>query len=113
MCRHRFGVLNDLLLQLRSEGVEDVHIVGLNGIEYAGRDVSGMIDGRVLPWVQDTAEQHVWESWKVFIRDLFVLDRDGDVVEVVNLTSFNPDPSVNEGENYRAIRDLLLNAGDK
>ena len=50
------------------------------------------------------------ESWQVYIRDLFVLDRDGDIVDVVNLTAFNPDPSVNEGENYRSIKNLLLGA---
>lgn len=90
--------------------MDDVHIVGVNGIEYAAKSITGMITDRRLPWVQDKVEQRVWESWQVYIRDLFVLNRDGDVVDVVNLTAFNPDPSVNEGENYRSIKNLLLGA---
>jgi hypothetical protein len=105
--------LNDLLLELRSEGINDVYILGINGIDYEDKSLAGMINGRILPWAQDNADQRVWESWKVFIRDLFVLDRDGHVVEVVNLTSFNPDPSQNDGENYRAIKNLLLGARDQ
>lgn len=87
--------------------------MGINGIDYEDKSLAGMINGRILPWAQDNADQRVWESWKVFIRDLFVLDRDGHVVEVVNLTSFNPDPSQNDGENYRAIKNLLLGARDQ
>jgi len=105
--------LNDLLLELRSEGINDVYILGINGIDYEDKSLAGMITGRILPWAQDNADQRVWESWKVFIRDLFVLDRDGHVVEVVNLTSFNPDPSQNDGENYRAIKNLLLGTRDQ
>ena len=105
--------MNDLLLELRSEGINDVYILGINGIDYEDKSLAGMINGRILPWAQDNADQRVWESWKVFIRDLFVLDRDGHVVEMVNLTSFNPDPSQNDGENYRAIKNLLLGARDQ
>ena len=105
--------MNDLLLELRSEGINDVYILGINGIDYEDKSLVGMINGRILPWAQDNADQRVWESWKVFIRDLFILDRDGHVVEVVNLTSFNPDPSQNDGENYRAIKNLLLGARDQ
>ena len=105
--------MNYLLLELRSEGINDVYILGINGIDYEDKSLAGMINGRILPWAQDNADQRVWESWKVFIRDLFVLDRDGHVVEVVNLTSFNPDPSQNDGENYRAIKNLLLGARDQ
>ena len=88
-------------------------MVGVNGIEYATKSITGMIEGRILPWVQDNVEQRVWESWEVYIRDFFVLDRDGTVVDVVNLTALDPDPTVNEGENYRAIKKLLLTARDQ
>ena len=105
--------MNDLLLELRSEGINDVYILGINGIDYEDKSLAGMINGRILPWAQDNADQRVWESRKVFIRDLFVLDRDGHVVEMGNLTSFNPDPSQNDGENYRDIKNLLLGARDQ
>ena len=84
--------------------------MGINGIDYDNKSIGGMIDGRILPGVQDNTDQRVWESWEVIIRDLFVLNRDGNVVEVVNLTSFNPDPSENDGDNYLTIKNLLLEA---
>ena len=100
-------------MELHSEEITDVHILGINGINYEDKSLEGMINGRILPWVQDNADQRVWESWEVIIRDLFVLNRAGDVVEVVNLTSFNPDPSENDGENYLTIKNLLLEARDQ
>ncbi len=87
--------------------------MGVNGIEYAAKSIAGMIEGRTLPWVQDNFQQSVWESWEVYIRDLFVLDKHGAVVDVVNLTALDPDPTVNEGENYRALKELLLTARDQ
>ena len=82
--------------------------MGINGIDYEDKSLGGMINGRILPWVQDNADQRVWESWEVIIRDLFILDRDGNVVEVVNL-----DPSENDGDNYLTIKNLLLEARDQ
>ena len=97
-----------MILELRAEGISNVQIVGINGIEYANKSISGMIDGKILPWVQDNIEQRVWQSWEAYIRDFFILSYEGKVLEMINLTPFNPDPSVNEGENYRIIKDLLL-----
>ena len=34
----------------------------------------------------------VWESWDISLRDLVFLDRDGNYITRINLTSFNPDP---------------------
>jgi hypothetical protein len=97
-----------MILELRAEGINNIQIVGINGIEYANKSISGMIDGTILPWVQDNIDQRVWQSWDAYIRDFFVLSYEGKVLEVINLTPFNPDPSVNEGENYRIIKELLL-----
>ena len=76
-----------------------MHIIGVNGIEFANKSLSGMISGRVLPWVQDNTDQRVWESWEVNIRDLFVLGHEANVVDVVNLTAFNPDVRVDSSLN--------------
>ena len=97
-----------MILELRSEGINNIQIVGINGIEYSNKPISGMIEGKILPWVQDNIEQRVWQSSEAYIRDFFILSYDGKVLEMINLTPFNPDPSVNEGENYRIIKDLLL-----
>ena len=52
----------------------------------------------------------VWESWDINLRDLVVLDRSGNYITRINLTSFNPDPSA-LGEctdNYETIKQLII-----
>ena len=108
MCRHRFGVLNDLLLELQSEGINDVSIMGINGYQYIDDSYEGMIEDRVLPWTQDIPEVDAWGLWDVTLRDFFILNRDGEFVAKINLTYNNPDPNENCGNNYQLIKDLLI-----
>lgn len=110
MCRHRFGVLNDLHLELQSEGITDVSIMGINGYQYINDSYDGMIEERVLPWTQDILEVNVWGEWEVILRDLFILDRDGKFITKINLTSYNPDPNSTCGQNYDTIKNVILNA---
>ena len=110
MCRHRFGVLNDLYLELQSEGITDVNIMGINGFQYVNDDYSGMIEDRVLPWTQDNLLVDAWGLWDVALRDLFILDRNGILITKINLTSFNPDPESTCGQNYETIKNVILNA---
>ena len=132
MCRHRFGVLNDMFLELQSEGYTEVNISGINGFQYIDNDYHCMVcddpdgcsncDGiRVLPWVQDIDDDDgdgepdvtygdVWEDWEITLRDLIFLDREGNYITRLNLTSFNPDPT-SLGEctgNYDTIKDLII-----
>ena len=109
MCRHRFGVLNDLYLELQSEGITDVNIMGINGFQYVNDDYSGMIEDRVLPWTQDNLLVDAWGLWDVALRDLFILDRNGVLITKINLTSFNPDPESTCGQNYETIKNVILN----
>ena len=62
-----------------------VQILGLNE---AGHEAytDMMCDGRDLPWLQDVAEVGVWSLWGVTYRDVLVLDGDGVLVDVYNLT---------------------------
>ncbi len=153
MCRHRFGVLNDLYNELQAEGYTEVNIIGINGFQYLDNDYHCMICDtpdecsscdveRVLPWVQDLDDDDndeiwddygvdgipdtgdlgegdglpdetygdVWESWDISLRDLIFIDRDGNYISRINLTSFNPDPTA-LGEctdNYETIKQLIL-----
>ena len=153
MCRHRFGVLNDMYLELHSEGYTEVNVVGINGFQYLNNDYHCMIcdtpdecsscsEERILPWVQDLDDDDndeiwddygvdgipdtgdlgegdglpdenygdVWESWDISLRDLVFIDRDGNYISRINLTSFNPDPAA-LGEctdNYETIKQLIL-----
>ena len=110
MCRHRFGVLDDLYIELLAEGITDVKIMGINGYQYINDDYTGMIEDRILPWTQDIPEVDVWESWDAILRDLFIIDRDGTLITRINLTSFNPDPESTCGQNYETIKNVILNA---
>ena len=52
----------------------------------------------------------VWESWEISLRDLIFLDREGNYITRLNLTSFNPDPAalVECTGNYETIKDLII-----
>ena len=60
--------------------------------------------------VPDESYGDVWESWDISLRDLVFIDRDGNYISRINLTSFNPDPTA-LGEctdNYETIKQLIL-----
>lgn len=138
MCRHRFGVLNDLSNELIAEGITDIHFMGMNGFQYIDDSNSCMLcdasctsstcdaGPRILPWTQDFDDgfncldnnvglceaddtlSDVWDMWDVTLRDLVILDRNGRYVTRINLTSTNPDPSTTCGQNYETIKELLI-----
>tara|TARA_Y100000590_G_scaffold463669_1_gene631020 strand:- start:298 stop:735 length:438 start_codon:yes stop_codon:yes gene_type:complete len=61
--------------------------------------------------IPDGTYGDVWESWDVTLRDLVVLDRSGNYMARINLTSFNPDPTA-LGEctdNYQTIKQIIIN----
>jgi hypothetical protein len=64
-----------------------------------------MCDGRDTPWLQDTDAAGWWSSWNPTYRDVIILDGDGDLADVYNLTD-NP-ISTNEG-NYIALKQAIL-----
>ena len=139
MCRHRFGVLNDLYQELLDEGINDVKFMGINGYQYIDDAYSCMIcndpstcdncdDVNIIPWAQDlddgancTNENEllceendgngdVWDLWNISLRDFIILDREGRLVARINLTYNNPNPNSTCGENYQTIKNLILNA---
>ena len=99
----------------------------MNGLQYINDSYNCMIcddsctsstcdEGpRTLPWTQDidvdeNGTGDVWESWDITLRDLVFLDRQGNYVTRINLTSYNPDP-IGMGEctdNYSTIKQLIL-----
>ena len=82
-----------------------VHIFGVNetGQESGNGD---MCFGRVLPWLQDTADQNVWGRWAVRWRDVVVLDVENSVRQVYNLTTYD----LSKPENYATLKTILLDA---
>ena len=50
MCRHRFGVLDDLYNELVNEGFDDFKIVGINGFQYITDSYTCMICDPEATW---------------------------------------------------------------
>ncbi len=137
MCKHRFGVLNDLHNELIAEGITDIKMMGINGFQYIDDSYSCMIcdnpelcsncdSTRHIPWAQDYDDGincqnendglcfandetgDVWDMWDITLRDFVILDRDGRYITRINLTYTNPDPNSTCGQNYDTIKNLLI-----
>ena len=104
-CRARFGLLNDIYLDLISENIEDVKIIGVGKDQYIS-SLEGMIDGRVLPWVQDssTSDYVVWSNFEANQRDIFFIGTDGQIDTSFNITPYNPSNT----DDVIYIRELIL-----
>jgi hypothetical protein len=65
--------------------------VVFHGINEVGKEDGNesITDGRDIAWLQDDAETNAWGMWSVDYRDAFVLDREGSVEGVVNLTAYD------------------------
>lgn len=63
----------------------DVAIIGINGVGFESANDT-ITDGRDIPWLQDTADADVWTLWDIEYRDVLVLDAEGVVIGVYNLT---------------------------
>jgi hypothetical protein len=92
--------------ELRTNATDlNIEILGVNqiGDEPFNRLVTV---GRVLPWLQDTAEQNVWNNWQVTYRDVRILDSQNQLFGVYNLTAndlANP-------TNYATLKQMFLEA---
>ena len=61
-------------------------IIGINqsGFERANETFTA---GRDLPWLQDTEQTQLWDVWAVSYRDLYLVDGDGVLRDIYNLSS--------------------------
>jgi hypothetical protein len=80
-----------------------VRITAINAIG-AEAGVASVVMGRTLPLVQDDMTANVAARWGAQVRQLWVCDAAGRVLEVTDLTS----ASLGETMNYNAVRDRLL-----
>lgn len=94
-------IYNDLL----SMGVEDVKIIGVGKDAYA-EDLPGMINGRILPWVQDSEDDDypVWSEYGAVQRSTYFLGRDGAFIHQFNITTLDPD----NPNDYNYLINLIL-----
>ena len=58
---------------------------GVNEFGYESGNAS-ITDGRDIAWLQDTASEQAWREWNVVYRDVIVLDGEGVVAGLINVT---------------------------
>ena len=82
-----------------------IRIAGINQIG-AESGADAMCNGRDIPLLQDTTEDHAWAQWQVRYRDVVILDEENRTVAVFNVT----DKPLTVQENYDELKQLLLDA---
>ena len=82
-----------------------VRILGVNAAGHES-DNAVVCEGRSIPWLQDTEEQHVWTSWQVTYRDVVILDAENHVLQAYNLTTHN----LALPTHYAELKDILTAA---
>lgn len=89
-----------------------IQIVGINslGLEH-GNPVAA--SGKDIPWLQDVdanddGQSDVWTDWQVVWRDLFIVDSNSEVVEIINLTTND----LQFAGNYEAVKEILVEVAE-
>ena len=81
-----------------------IQIIGVNeaGSFESGNDT--MCEGRDIPWLQDTSAADWWGTWTPTYRDVLILDAQGELAGVFNLT----ENSLTDDANYVDLKALLV-----
>jgi len=79
--------------------------VTFHGVNEAGKESGNdsITDGRDIAWLQDTPSQDAWGRWNVIYRDIIVLDAEGTVTGIVNVT----DNSLENDSTEDSLRELI------
>jgi hypothetical protein len=64
--------------------------------------------GRDIPWLQDTTDEAVWDTWDPTYRDVIILDGNNEIIAIYNLTT----NSLATEENYEELKALLIEAAE-
>jgi len=64
---------------------DNLHIIGIG--QSGDTDIAPMIEDQILPWVIDNSSDNIWNNWDITNRDLVFLDKNGDYVLKINLSS--------------------------
>ena len=80
-------------------------MIGVGKDQYAS-SLEGMINGRVLAWVQDSssANYNVWSYFGANQRDIFFIGTDGQIDTSFNITPYNP----SNPDDVMYIKELIL-----
>tara|TARA_A100001388_G_C28647174_1_gene440066 strand:+ start:94 stop:672 length:579 start_codon:yes stop_codon:yes gene_type:complete len=82
-----------------------VKIIGIGKDQYTS-SLDGMINGRVLPWVQDSSstDYDLWSNFEANQRDIFFINIDGHIDTSFNITTYNP----SNPDDVIYIKELIL-----
>jgi hypothetical protein len=83
-------------------GTAPVAILGCNSSGSESNNAAAC-DGKDIPWLQDTPEEHVWSQWQVTYRDVWILDENNIPVAIYNLT----ENDLNDNANYAHLKALI------
>ena len=89
-CTNRFGQLNNLYENLKSQG-HNVELVGISNGSASSSSSGNWTSNNDSPVCVDGSDEEVWTAWSASQRDLFILDLDGNLVLQQNITSGIPD----------------------
>lgn len=89
-----------------------IHTVNQTGLE---QSTSALTQGGApLPLLQDTLSDNAWDAWLVNLRDFFILDADGHLVSITQLSP--PDEGgggiVGNAEAAQALQAALIAAAE-
>ena len=84
-----------------------ISIFGVNADGHQSGNAA-ICQGRTLPWLQDVSSVNAWELWHVTYRDVIVLDSDGKVFRVYNLTAND----LGVQAKYDELKAILLDAAN-
>ncbi|MBI5837516.1 MAG: hypothetical protein HZB25_09750 [Candidatus Eisenbacteria bacterium] len=95
-------------MQAEINAAHPAKVVRLLGVNAEGAESANaaMCEGRVLPWLQDTAQAAVWAGWAVTYRDVVILGTDNVRLSVHNLTEHD----LSDTTNYNTLKATLLDA---
>lgn len=88
---------------MQAELPDTIAIIGLNEVDLE-RDNESFTEGRDLPWLQDTEDQAAWAAWGVSYRDVVVVNPEGELVGVFNLT----ENDLSNNGDYADLKAALL-----
>ncbi len=86
-------------------GTDDLVIFGVNHPEHSSSNDT-MSDGNDIGLLQDDTATDAWGLWTAEWRDIYVLDADGALVGVLNLT----DNDLRDEAGDAAVRELIDSA---
>src|SRR5687767_12085882 len=93
-----------MLRQIRAAKPDrNVEILGINGASHAGFN-SLVVYESTLPWLQDTRQDNVWGQWGVRWRDVRLVDSQGQLQAVYNLTDYD----LSNSKNFTDLKQLFL-----